>query len=462
MLPNVLNKYGLIDYEHLQFLNKYDHVLQLSSLYTICSPIIALSTPFIILIIPFIILKMQSVDINFKTYIEILKQIGHNNPFIKMFTDFMNLSNEQKTYQSITLLLYLFSIYQQCMHCYTFYTNIRLLNQYLINLKKFVNSSLSFMRHYISFTSKLSTYNAFNIVLSTNINELLDIQHMLEPINIFQNSVNNFFQLGYILKVTYQLYSIKQIQETIQYAIHFNAYYELFESIVSLYKKQKIHIAKFIRNKKPILKFKKLYYPAYLWNDHYVPNDVTLQKNIIITGPNASGKTTILKSILINTLFTQQYGVGFYNKATLTPFKYLHCYLNIPDTNGRDSLFQAEARRCKEIIDNITNHTDGKHLSIIDELYSGTNPDEAISSSYGVLKYITSYPHVKWILTTHLYELCTSLEKHKHIKNSHMEVLDNFNYTYLLKPNISHIKGAHKILQDMNFPIEVLSNSFSS
>jgi len=463
LLPNVLNKYGLIEYDHLQFINQYEHILQLSSLYTMCSPIIALATPFIILIIPFIILKLQSVAITFTTYIEILKQIGHNNPCIKMFTNFMNLSNEQKTYQSITLLLYLFSIYQQCMHCYTFYTNIKLLNQYLINLKKFVNSSLSFMRHYISFTSKLSTYNAFNIVLSNNINDLLDIQHMLDPINIFQHSANNFFQLGYILKVAYRLYSIKQIQETIQYAIHFNAYYELFEYIVTLYKQQKLHIATFIHNnKKPILKFKKLYYPAYIWNNQCVSNDVTLKKNIIITGPNASGKTTILKSILINTLFTQQYGVGFYQKATLTPFKYLHCYLNIPDTNGRDSLFQAEARRCKEIIDTITNNTDGKHLSIFDELYSGTNPDEAISSSYGVLKYITSYPHVKWILTTHLYDLCKSLEKHKSIQNSHMEVLDNFNYTYLLKPKISHIKGGHKILQDMNFPIEVLSNSFSS
>ena len=29
----------------------------------------------------------------------------------------------------------------------------------------------------------------------------------------------------------------------------------------------------------------------------------------------------------------------------------IHCYLNIPDTSNRDSLFQAEARRCKEIID---------------------------------------------------------------------------------------------------------------
>ena len=459
ILPNVLHKYGLIEYDHLRFVNQYEHILQLSAIYTICSPMIALATPFIILIIPFILLKLQSVDINFKTYIKILKQIGHGNPFIKMFTDFMNLSNEQKTYQTITVLLYLFSIYQQCMHCYTFYSNLQLLNEYLINLKKFLDASLSYMRHYVSYTSELTTYNAFNIVLSNNINALLDIQHLLEPINIFNISVNKFLQIGYILKVAYIIYSTKQIQETIQYAIHFNAYYEIFESIVGLYTKQKIHIAKFVKNKKPILKFKKLYYPSYIWADNYIANNVNLQKHFIITGPNASGKTTILKSIFINTLFTQQFGVGFYRKATLTPFKYLHCYLNIPDTNGRDSLFQAEARRCKEIIENIKNNTDGKHLSIFDELYSGTNPDEAISSSYAVLQYISTFPHVKWILTTHFYDLCSLLDKNKYIQNKHMDVSDNFNYTYLLKPNVSHMKGAHKILKDMDFPIEVLSNN---
>ena len=461
LLPNVLNKYGLIEYQHLRFINNYEYILQFTSLYTLCSPIIALVTPLIILIIPFILLKLQSVDITFQTYIQLLKEIGKNNPIIMMFTNFMNGTNEQKTYQTITVLLYVFSIYQQCMHCYSFYSNIRQLNTYLINLKKFVNSSLSYMRHYVSFTTKLPTYNAFNIVLSKNLNDLLDIQHLLEPINIFNISINSFFQIGNLLKVAYILYSNKQIQETIEYAIHFNAYYEIFESIVGLYKQQKIHVAKFVKNKKPILKFKKLYYPSYLWTDNCVSNNVNLQKHFIITGPNASGKTTVLKSIFINTLFTQQFGVGFYSKAVLTPFKYLHCYLNIPDTNGRDSLFQAEARRCKEIIDNIQNNKDGKHLSIFDELYSGTNPDEAVSSSYAVLKYISAFPHVKWILTTHFYDLCILLDKTRSVKNTHMEVVDNFKYTYLLKPKMSQMKGAHKILKDMDFPMEVLCNSFS-
>lgn len=96
-----------------------------------------------------------------------------------------------------------------------------------------------------------------------------------------------------------------------------------------------------------------MFYPKFINNDPslIIKNDCNLNKNMIITGPNASGKTTTLKSALINILLSQQIGFGCFESLKLTPFTNLHCYLNIPDTSGRDSLFQAEARRCKEIID---------------------------------------------------------------------------------------------------------------
>ena len=74
---------------------------------------------------------------------------------------------------------------------------------------------------------------------------------------------------------------------------------------------------------------------------------------MIITGPNAAGKTTLLKTTTINIILSQQWGCGFYRKCSISPYSHIHCYLNIPDTSGRDSLFQAEARRCKEILDAI-------------------------------------------------------------------------------------------------------------
>ena len=62
--------------------------------------------------------------------------------------------------------------------------------------------------------------------------------------------------------------------------------------------------------------------------------------------------------------------MGFFNKGKTKLYTNIHCYLNIL-TLDRDSLFQAEARRCVNIIHSLKNK--GNHFCIFDELYSGTN-----------------------------------------------------------------------------------------
>ncbi len=179
---------------------------------------------------------------------------------------------------------------------------------------------------------------------------------------------------------------------------------------------------------------------------------------MIVTGPNASGKTTILKSTLINIIFTQQFGCGFYDSAKLNPFNHLHCYLNIPDTSGRDSLFQAEARRCKEILDIISISPKETHFCVFDELYSGTNPEEAEQSATSFMKYITKFKNVSCMLTTHFMKVCKHLEKTKTIVNYKMLTERNENdldYKYILAEGISEIKGGLIVLKQMNYPKEI-------
>jgi DNA mismatch repair ATPase MutS len=140
--------------------------------------------------------------------------------------------------------------------------------------------------------------------------------------------------------------------------------------------------------------------------------------------------------------------------------------LNIPDTSGRDSLFQAEARRCKDIIDIIQTNKKERHFCVFDELYSGTNPEEAVLSATAFMRYLIANKQVKCILTTHYISICNELSKHKEIKNYKMntEVSDtkegtSFKYTYLLKPGISIVKGGLKVLSDMNYPKEIIHNT---
>jgi DNA mismatch repair ATPase MutS len=244
------------------------------------------------------------------------------------------------------------------------------------------------------------------------------------------------------------------------FSLGFNGYIDCLNGLQNNILERKINYATFTDESKKTV-FENSYY-ASLKNLDPIKNTVKLKKNIIITGPNASGKTTILKSTMINILMSQQFGCGFYDSAKIKPFKHLHCYLNIPDTSGRDSLFQAEARRCKEILDTINDNKQDEHFCAFDELYSGTNPEEAEHSATAFMKYITKNKNVSCILTTHFMKVCKRLEKSKHITNYKMMTEregDKLIYKYLLSQGISDIKGGIIVLKQMNYPKEIIDET---
>jgi DNA mismatch repair ATPase MutS len=183
---------------------------------------------------------------------------------------------------------------------------------------------------------------------------------------------------------------------------------------------------------------------------------------MIITGVNASGKTTTLKTTALNIIFSQQFGFGFYESANLVPYKYIHSYLNIPDTSGRDSLFQAESRRCKEILDKIRDAPDtDRHFCIFDELYSGTNPTEAAKSAHSLLNYLSKKSNVRFVLTTHYVNVCRKFKKSVLVKN-HKMIVDTgtngeFIYTYKMGKGISTQEGGIAILKTMDYPAEIIN-----
>ena len=149
-------------------------------------------------------------------------------------------------------------------------------------------------------------------------------------------------------------------------------------------------------------------------------------------------------------LTSQQFGCGYYDSAQFTPYSVLHSYINIPDTSGRDSLFQVEATRCKNILGEISS-IKGRHFCIFDELFSGTNPYEAISAANTYLSYINKNKNVDYILTTPLFGSFKKFNKKKSVKNMHMFVSqkdNDFVYNYKLESGIS-VKGGIKVLRDL-------------
>jgi hypothetical protein len=137
------------------------------------------------------------------------------------------------------------------------------------------------------------------------------------------------------------------------YSFGFHGYLDCIQGIQRGIREKRLGFSRFTAKKTKKGNSIQGNYYACLKDVDHVKNTVQLKKHMILSGPNASGKTTMIKSVFINILLTQQFGCGFYESATIRPYHHFHCYLNIPDTSGRDSLFQAEARRCKEIIDEI-------------------------------------------------------------------------------------------------------------
>ena len=198
--------------------------------------------------------------------------------------------------------------------------------------------------------------------------------------------------------------------------------------------------------------------------DASVGNTISLDKNISITGPNASGKTTVIKAVLINSLLSQQFGVGAYRTAKIRVANGFHSYLNVPDTADRDSLFQAEARRCKTILDTLENSS-GYHLCLFDELYSGTNPYEATGATIAYLSYVSKrHPNVRFLLTTHLVDVCHRLKASNKNMMMHGTIEgDVHRPTYKLNDGVSTVRSGYIVLKDLGYPADIVDqlNSFA-
>ena len=304
------------------------------------------------------------------------------------------------------------------------------------------------MQTFSTNSSNLSTYKLFNESLSNHKDTLENFYSKIKNITSSVFDISNYSTIGSLMQSFYQLYYNDSLKKSLAFSIGFTSYLYNINSIKQLIFTQQINKCKW-SNKKSI--FYNQFFP--ITDKKPITNHYKLSSNIIITGPNAAGKTTYLKASLFNVILSQQIGLGFFSSAYFKPFRYIHSYINIPDTSQRDSLFQAEARRCKNIIDKIIEDKNNTHFCIFDELYSGTNPYEATASGQAFLEYLNSHKNVTFMITTHYTQMCKNINNS--IKNKSMEIKinkENYIYTYKLINGISEIRGGIKVFKELEYP----------
>jgi energy-coupling factor transporter ATP-binding protein EcfA2 len=302
------------------------------------------------------------------------------------------------------------------------------------------------------------TYSGFLEEAIKQRNRLFNLIDKLLVVKECTSIFQKIGQIGEMMNLYYTFFMKQENHQTIRYTFFIHDFNKDILSLQNHVKDRTLSACKY----KKRTSMKGVYYLAHL-QDNKIRNDIDLKENIILSGPNASGKTTLLKSLFLNSIMSQQFGYGCYTSATILCYDSFHSYLNIPDTSGRDSLFQAEARRCKEILDQIMNG-DKRHLCIFDEIYSGTNPRDAVTCATLYLRELNRYKsRVDYLITTHYVEICESFQKGD-TKNPDSvscvsvkkmtvrEMSDHLEYDYKMVEGISYIHGGLHILRQLNYP----------
>nr|WP_214449355.1 DNA mismatch repair protein MutS [Flavihumibacter rivuli] len=183
-----------------------------------------------------------------------------------------------------------------------------------------------------------------------------------------------------------------------------------------------------------------------------VAYDVSLgtQYNFLfLTGANMAGKSTFIKSVGA-AVYLAHLGMGVPARTLeLSLFEGILSNINVTDNIIRgESYFFNEVQRIKNTILKIN---DGrKWLVLIDELFKGTNVQDAMKCSLTVIKGLIKIPNSLFILSTHLYEIGEELKPYPNISFKYFETAvtdDQLQFSYQLKEGISNDRLGYLILK---------------
>lgn len=368
------------------------------------------------------------------------------------YSSALNFSNFMTIYTPsiniiIYLIIYLVMVYigipiSLTEYLKNMYYGYSMFVENILNLVTSTNNLNSFISHsivgmycmYQLYTSAMSIQNSINHYRKCRDfkNKMIDIYYLIDSIsNVYEidflfdkHSVESDIQklktlfsfkklsnLGYLLSIKKQLLEYdKSIFNALQYISNIDAHISIVNLIIC--KGYTFPIFDYDTNK-PYIIANNVWNP--LLDQNQITNDfiIGIERLMIITGANTSGKSTYMRNAMLSVYLSQTLGVSCCSYIVFTPFKILFTYINIPDVVGRESLFEAEMNRCMEYINMVKKLDMNQYaFAIIDELFTGTNPKEGIAGSYAVCDYMLQYNNSLLTISTHFHDI-TKLKSYR-------------------------------------------------
>lgn len=207
-------------------------------------------------------------------------------------------------------------------------------------------------------------------------------------------------------------------------------------------------------NKEHILQMKEIYHPLI---DEPVYNTVNLENSCIITGSNASGKSTYIKAIAINSILAQSINTCMAKELILPHAKVITSMAVRDDLMSGESYYIKEIKYLKRIIENLSEER--LVICVIDEILRGTNTEERIAASASILKFISNRNCIA-IVASHDIELTQILDNiyDNYYFTEKMEAKDII-FDYKIYRGVSNSKNAIKLLKYVGFPDEIISEA---
>ena len=254
---------------------------------------------------------------------------------------------------------------------------------------------------------------------------------------------------------------------------------DAYMSIAKLYKKHANHpnatfcFPEFVTDSSvPYVNIQEFWHPI-LNPETVVTNSLELggvankARNFIITGPNAGGKSTVLKSVTLAIILAQTFGIAPASAMKITPFGLFNTYMNIADTEGKASLFQAEMHRAQDLLVEVMQLNSKKFsFTVMDEIFTGTNPKEGMAAAYGIAKKLSTYKNSMNLIATHFMVL-TELEAETNGLFTNKKVRINrdeagmIKYPYKLEDGITNQAIALELLEQEGFDSDILKDAYS-